>query len=706
MAIDVTLYGQQAVAMEAVEITSGGNTTLRGAVVQGEQVTAKVGGDLLMESLQDSNRYNESSKNAGFSVAVPITGGKAGGSVSAGKTSINSDFNSVGEQSAIRAGDGGFQVEVGGKTTLSGAAITSTEQAVQEGRNSFSTAGQTASEALQSGALTLIDLNNSASFEAQSVSVGVGVSRGPAKDKDGKPLKNEDGSPQLQTTPSHSVGFGQTDGQASSTTVAAISGLAGNSAARTGDAATGIAPIFNKDEVRQEVNAQIGITQEAGKRMPKLIADEMGQKSKALETQAKTEADPDKQAALLAEAARYAEGGLYRIAVHTALGALGGGADGALGAAASSAAAPTLGDLQSQLQTALQGAGMSAEASQQVASLSTGALAATLGGATGGAAGAATAFNADMNNRALHPTEAKLIKDNAKRFASQLYGTEQPSAAQIEAAQALLANTAQNQLDNNQGVTVPYSEAANAFLQTLKIEYHQAIGTLILPGTSGQPTGAQQLFFANTEQKNQPWLNQGLADPAITGLIVKTPINPPKMGETVGAGRDRMTGLALDERGRYEVQLVLDGKTFAPKYYPCATTECMRVGGNLDMSDPGTQAYLKAMDRQVFKDIGTGATLASLVTPVGVPGAALAVIGVFAALGESAVAGDLNEGVRNETIKLLSEKGAEATIKNALAHSPQVAARVVALIELAGGWDAWVERVKVDLLGVKTIEKN
>lgn len=170
---------------------------------------------------------------------------------------------------------------------------------------------------------------------------------------------------------------------------------------------------------------------------------------------------------------------------------------------------------------------MSAETSQALAGLSTAALAGTLGAvASGGTtAGAGAAFNADANNRQLHPTEARLIKDNAKRFARQLYGTEEPSAEQIEAAQALLANTAQNQLDNNLGVIVPYNEEANAFLQTLKIEYHQANGTLTLPGTAGGPGGAQQLFYANTEQKNMPWLNQGLADPAVTGLIVRTPIN-------------------------------------------------------------------------------------------------------------------------------------------------------------------------------------
>jgi filamentous hemagglutinin len=413
-----TTFTNAQVSGQSVQIESGGDTTLQGAVVQGEQVGVNVGGNLTIESQQDSSRYQESSKTAGFSVSVPITGANASVSVNAGKTNINSNYQSVNEQSAIRAGDGGFQVSVAGNTTLTGGQITSSDKAVQEGRNTFSTAGQTASEALKSGALTLTNLNNNASFEASGVNIGVGVSRGEAKDPQGNTLRNPDGSAQTKTTPNNSAGFGQTDGAASSTTVAAISGMAGNAAARTGDAETGIKPIFNKDEVKQEVNAQIAITQEAGKHIPKAIGDQMGRKRDELKAQAEDAdraGDTEKAKTLRAEAQRYDEGGAYRNAAHTALGALVGGVDGALGAAASSAAAPTLNDIQSQLQSALQNAGMSAEASQQVASLSTGALAATLGATAGGTAGAATAFNADMNNRQLHPDERRKAAELAEQ---------------------------------------------------------------------------------------------------------------------------------------------------------------------------------------------------------------------------------------------------------------------------------------------------
>ena len=48
----------------------------------------------------------------------------------AGKQDIDRHYASDGEQSAIRAGDGGFQVNVKGGTSLNGGAITSTQKAI------------------------------------------------------------------------------------------------------------------------------------------------------------------------------------------------------------------------------------------------------------------------------------------------------------------------------------------------------------------------------------------------------------------------------------------------------------------------------------------------------------------------------------------------------------------------------------------------
>ncbi len=151
----------------------------------------------------------------------------------------------------------------------------------------------------------------------------------------------------------------------------------------------------------------------------------------------------------------------------------------------------------------------------------------------------------------------------------------------------MLTNTAQADLDNNLGVTVPHFKSAEDFLSTLKIEYQQQNGSLVLPGTSG----TQQLFYATTDQKNQSWLNQGLADPEITGLIIRTPLNPPAASDLPDKTRDRLTGMPLDDKGRYTRQVAIgdpiSGYTnFAPKYFPCATVDCVRTNASLDMSDP------------------------------------------------------------------------------------------------------------------------
>jgi filamentous hemagglutinin len=255
------------VSGQSVQISSGGDTTLRGAVVQGERVAANVGGNLTIDSLQDRSQYRETSQQIGGSVAV---GSAPGGSLSAGRTAITSNYQSVGEQSALRAGDGGFQVNVQGNTTLTGGAITSSQGAVDSHKNTFTTAGQTAAQAQQSGALALNDVNNSARFEARGASVGVNIGTQPGK----------------ESASLSGVGVGSTAGQASSTTVAAISGLAGNVAARTGDAQTGIKPIFEVEKVKKEIEAQVTITQEFNKQAGKAIESYVTSQRKALHEQA------------------------------------------------------------------------------------------------------------------------------------------------------------------------------------------------------------------------------------------------------------------------------------------------------------------------------------------------------------------------------------------------------------------------------------
>jgi filamentous hemagglutinin len=253
---DVSYTNTQIDAGKQAVIRSGGDTTLKGAVVTAKTIQAEVGGNLKVESLQDTSRFNESSQNAGGSATV---GMGAGGSVSLAGTKIDSNYASVTQQSALRAGDGGFNVNVAGNTDLKGGAITSTDKAVNEGKNTFTTAK-----------LTTSDIQNSASFSAESYAVTVGSKGG-------------------------SAGMGQDSGSAASTTKAAVSGIAGNQAARTEDTETGIQKIFDANKTRDEVNAQVAITSEFGKQASKVIGDSANSQRKQLQEQIRKASTPEEK---------------------------------------------------------------------------------------------------------------------------------------------------------------------------------------------------------------------------------------------------------------------------------------------------------------------------------------------------------------------------------------------------------------------------
>ena len=100
-------------------------------------------------------------------------------------------------------------------------------------------------------------------------------------------------------------------------------------------------------------------------------------------------------------------------------------------------------------------------------------------------------------------------------------------------------------------------------------------------------------------------------------MIIKAPIRKPEIPGENNSKRDPATNLPLDDEGRYTQQILVDGKMHAPKYFPCPTASAGCGGQNLDMSDPGTVAYVRAQDKKIFDDIEKGTTVASLVRPVG-----------------------------------------------------------------------------------------
>lgn len=151
-------------AGNAVNLTSGDDTTLKGAVVSANQVKADVGGDFNVVSLQDIDNYKSKQKDAsvGISLCIPPFCYGVSGSAAFNQQKIDSTYASVIEQTGIKAGDGGFQINVKGNTDLKGAVIASSDKAVADGKNSLST-----------GTLTHSDIVNRAEVNAQSSGISL-----------------------------------------------------------------------------------------------------------------------------------------------------------------------------------------------------------------------------------------------------------------------------------------------------------------------------------------------------------------------------------------------------------------------------------------------------------------------------------------------------------------------------------------------------
>ena len=396
---------------------SGGDTNIQGAVVAGNSVQADIGGKLTIQSLQDTSTYTESSKNAGASITISPAGVPTGGSISAGKTNTHSNYQNVAEQSGIRAGDGGFTVNVQGGTTLTGGAITSTQAAIDNNKNSFNTGGT----------LTTSDIQNKAEYNASGFQVNASIST----DKNGK------------TTPGGGAGIGSESGNASSTTQAAISGIAGNTAARTGDKESGIAQIFDKDKVKDSVNGQIAITAEFGKQASKAVGDyaqTQMNKALSLQAQAAQTSDPAQRDALLQQATdlqnQWGDNGSLRLTLHTVIGGLTGGVGGAAGAAAGTLSAPAVAD-------ALQNAGI--DASGVLGQTITALASTAAGAAVGGTAGAVAAGNEVVNNYLKHAERLALAKAQKACFAdaaSAACGTVVALQVKDQLSDKLLSNAA------------------------------------------------------------------------------------------------------------------------------------------------------------------------------------------------------------------------------------------------------------------------
>ena len=152
-----TTYNESNVtANKDLSFASGNDTNIKGGNLSGEKVTGNVGGDLNIESKQDSNSYKENNKSVGASIGLG-SNKAVSGSASVGK--IDSNYKSVTDQSGIYAGKDGFDIRVEANTDLKGGIISSTADV---DKNKLST-----------GTLTFEDIQNKADYKAGGAGIKV-----------------------------------------------------------------------------------------------------------------------------------------------------------------------------------------------------------------------------------------------------------------------------------------------------------------------------------------------------------------------------------------------------------------------------------------------------------------------------------------------------------------------------------------------------
>lgn len=415
-------------ASDTLTLKSGRDATLLGAQVSGDKVTADIGRNLTLTSQQDNDHYQ--SKQSSIAAGGSFTFGSMTGSgyINASRQKINSDFESVVEQTGVFAGKQGFDIRVGEHTQLNGAVLAGS---ADESKNRLST-----------GTLGWSDLVNRADYKVESQSVGISGSGGSKGGFSGQ------GAP----TAASVLGGSNSSGSASSTTFAAISGGAieiRNRAAQQQDvltllrdpaqAANGLSPIFDKQkELGRMQEAQL--IGEVGQQATQMVVSQhMGDANE----RAKKDPDYAKSPEYKALQEKWGVGSNFQRGMQAATAALQGLAGCDLTQAAAGAASPYLAQMVKQ-QTDDGPSRVMAHALVQ------GALAAAQNkNAMVGATGAATGELVGMMATQLYHKDASQLTEGEKETVSTLATLAAGLAGGLTGDSTASAQTGKRVVENN-----------------------------------------------------------------------------------------------------------------------------------------------------------------------------------------------------------------------------------------------------------------
>ncbi|MFU2077868.1 hemagglutinin repeat-containing protein [Avibacterium endocarditidis] len=568
-------------------IQSSGDTTLRGAQVQGKGITAKVE-NLNIESLQDTMRYEGKQMNVSGQVTV---GYGFSGSASFNQSKMKADYASVQEQSGLFAGDEGYQIDVRNHTDLKGGLITSTAQAETEGKNRFET-----------GTLSYSDIQNHSNYSGNAFGGGVqadingGWDGRQVRDENDNIILNEDGSRASRVN--QGIGFGYDKDSQSSLTKSGINttnlhirdekaqqSLTGKSVDETlkdikteittesaqANAGT-LTNNFDKDKLQKELAIQQDVTKNFAPVAAQGVAwasEQLGAvqnyeilsaRKSQIEAALSNTTNPEERSQLQSELTtltdylndnqtRYnlwKEGGIGRALLHAAAGGvLTGNVSGAAAAGTTSLSAPLIEKLGEKAEEKFGKVGkMAVNASAGLA------IGAAVGNGNVGAISAGA--NTDWNNRQLHPDEMKWIKENAKRFAKEQGIDEKTAEARLITQAAQEVDYAWKQMINT------HDQAALNFLYgASRSEYPNGVPLALgeSPAFFINENGEKQkLFSATKDEYYSTGKYSGLAsqyDKANNQVLTKTLIPESRNNLIVKSGQNTLDSLSYAGRSLF-----------------------------------------------------------------------------------------------------------------------------------------------------------